>query len=437
MVNSCRVTYKGRLGLLGALLVLLSGSALWGAAPHVHAASTVSVTFWNAYSKYAEKELIKQIAQFEKLYPAITINEVDAHSYNALFQKEQSAIFAGNPPVMGQAYENWVAPFLQSNSVVELTPFVNGSNGLSATDIKDYYPAMWADGLMPNGKRYMMPSSKSDVVLYYNPDILKSIGVMAAPQTWSDFAADAIKATKLTAGRPSQWGLSMSVDESTWYAIFSSYGSPVVVKGKGAFNNPKAAAAVALFRKLIVNGSLELVPSTSYQDQVDFTNGHTAFYIGSSAGLSYVLSGAKGHFTPMAAVLPAGPAGHATEMYGAPLVIFAKASMAQQAAAWTFMKWLTLPAQTADWSLATGYMPVRQSAVDLPAMKAYYTQTPTAVASVDSLRYAVVEPPLVGWAQSRDVIAQALQNALTGRMSASAALNAAAVRVTSLLAGGH
>jgi multiple sugar transport system substrate-binding protein len=126
-----------------------------------------------------------------------------------------------------------------------------------------------------------------------------------------------------------------------------------------------------------------------------------------------------------------------SELFGAPLVIFSKASSAQQQAAWTLMKWLTEPAQTAQWAINTGYMPVRKSASDLPALKAFYAAVPGAKASVASLPFAALEPPLVGWAQSRDAIETALQAAFTGRQDAKAAMSAAALKVNSLLAGGH
>jgi multiple sugar transport system substrate-binding protein len=216
-----------------------------------------------------------------------------------------------------------------------------------------------------------------------------------------------------------------------------AYGSDVVTGKKAVFDNPKALAPVTMFHDLIAAKAVQIVPPNSFQDQSDFTSGKTAMYVGSSAGLSFVLAGAKGHFNPVETVLPAGPAGRVTELFGAPLVIFSKASMAQQQAAWTFMKWATEPAQTAQWAMNTGYMPVRKSAVDLPVMKAFYAKVPGAKASVNSLAFAVLEPPLVGWAQSRDAIQTGLQAAWSGSKDPKAAMAAAAQKVDSLLAGGH
>jgi len=122
------------------------------------------------------------IPQFEATHPAIKFTEVDAKSYNALLQKEQAAIFAGNPPVMGQAYEEWVAGVLKSKAVSDLTPFIAGQDGLSASAIADFFPALWADGLMPDSKRYMMPFSKRDIIFYYNPPCSRPPASVARPR---------------------------------------------------------------------------------------------------------------------------------------------------------------------------------------------------------------------------------------------------------------
>ena len=69
----------------------------------------------------------------------------------------------------------------KNNAIEDLTPYVTAANGLSAADIKDFYTSMWADGML-DGKRLMMPFSKSDIVLYYNPALLAKYGIMSPPE---------------------------------------------------------------------------------------------------------------------------------------------------------------------------------------------------------------------------------------------------------------
>ncbi len=70
----------------------------------------------------------------------------------------------------------------KNNAVEDLGPYINGKNGLSAADIKDFYTSVWNDGVL-HGKHYMMPFSKSDTVLYYNPALLAKSGISKPPKT--------------------------------------------------------------------------------------------------------------------------------------------------------------------------------------------------------------------------------------------------------------
>lgn len=396
------------------------------ARPH---ASPVAITIWTAYTKGLSATLAQLIHNFEQKYPGITVTHVSAVDYNTLLQKEESAIFAGNPPTLGQAYEAWVEQFTRSHAVQDLSPYIDGKNGLSREQIGDYFTSEWNDGVL-HGTRYMMPFSKSDIVLYYNPALLKRSGITAPPATWDQFAADCARLTKIENGRASQWGATLQVDEADWYAWEYEWGNQVLdAHNKAAFATSKGAAPVAFFANLAKHKYIVVSTTQNYQDQADFDAGKTAFDISTSAGLSYVLAAAEPGVQVSVAPFPAGPVRQATEMYGAPLVIFSKAPEAQKQAAWTFLKWLTEPAQTAYWSIQTGYMPVRRSALDLPEMRAYYKKYPTRKASVEELNNAIIEPSLNGWPKAQNDLQTVLLAALTGSKSPLEAMRQAAQQV--------
>ncbi len=121
-------------------------------------------------------------------------------------------------------------------------------------------------------------------------------------------------------------------------------------------------------------------------------------------------------------------------MYGAPFAMFSKATTAQKQAAWLFLKFITEPAQTAYWSMHTGYMPVRRSALTTPALKAYYKQYPDRLAPVQQLDNAVLEPALNGWEKAISDIATQMTAALTGTKDPTAAMQQAATEVNADLA---
>lgn len=417
------------LGLIGSLGV--AGAPAHGAP----ARAQVTITVWHEYTKLNLDAFNHLISEFEAANPTIKVEQVASVNYTALFQKLQSAVFAGNPPTIAQAYENWVQQFTtKNNAIQDLTPYINGKNGLSQADIKDFYKGMWADGML-DGKRLMMPFSKSDIVLYYNPVLLNKVGIKAPPKTWDEFAADCAKLTVINNGHASQWCTTYQVDESTWYTWEHEWGNAVLnAKNQAAFGNAKGAAPLVFFANLVKKKEMAVSTTTNYQDQADFDSGKTAFDISTSAGLSYEISGASPGVQVKVAAFPAGPVTQATEMFGAPFALFSKASDAQKQAAWLFLKFITEPAQTAYWSMHTGYMPVRRSALNIPALKAYYKQYPDRLSSVDQLDNAILEPALSGWEKATTDIATQMGAALNGTKDPTSAMQQAASQVNADLA---
>ena len=70
-----------------------------------------------------------------------------------------------------------------------------------------------------------------------------------------------------------------------------------------------------------------------------------------------------------------------------------KSSPEKQAAAWEYSKFLNDPENQADWSVSTGYIPIRQSAADLPQVQQYWAADPGFKVAYDQLVGGVRTPP--------------------------------------------
>jgi ABC-type glycerol-3-phosphate transport system substrate-binding protein len=426
-----RTGKKGRISAAVLLAIIFGVGSLPANASRPHA--QVTVTVWTAYTKGLLDAFNALTTQFEKAYPNISIQEVSSVSYTALQQKEESAILANNTPTIAQAYESWVQQYEQSGAVQNLAPYINNKkSGLSKKDIADFFVGDWRDGLLGKS-RVMMPFSKSDIVLYFDGPMLRRAGIKSPPSTWTQFAADCAKLTKGPAGHPTQWCTTLQAPESEWFAWEQEWGNKILDKSNhAAFNSKAGAAPIAFFQNLVKKGEMVISQTANYQDEADFDAGKTAFDIGTSAGLTYEIAGAKPGVAVGEAEFPAGPKGRVTELYGAPLMMFKNASPAEKQAAWTFMKWLTEPKQTAYWAEHTGYMPVRRSA--LPLMKSYYVHNPQQRASVQEQDVAKVEPTLAGWSKASNDVNSILLQALTNQFSALDAVRKAASQVNTDLA---
>ena len=116
-------------------------------------------------------------------------------------------------------------------------------------------------------------------------------------------------------------------------------------------------------------------------------------------------------------------------------VIARDASPAQKEAGWAFIKWMTEPAQTISLSKATGYMPIRTSAVNSPEMQAFYKQNPNYKTAIDQLRTAQRFPYTPALIEiQREVIQPNLEAAVLGIKTAAEVMQTAEAKANEILA---
>ncbi len=380
----------------------------------------VKVSFWNAMNYKQGETLNALIKEFNATHPRIEIDGTSFSSYRPLQQKTIAAIAAGNPPVLTQAYENWVAQYITGGYLIPMEKFVYGPDGLLKKDREDFFKNMWDDGYLPDGKLWMLPFNKSNIVMYYNVDMLKKYGI-SVPKTWDEFEKDC---KILTKSDGSQWGVSYTPSVDLWYARVYEYGGQVLsrdyrkvlVDQTPSSDKPAALVALEKFNDLVKNGEMHI--TTRYSYQTDFGNQRCAFIFASVASYYYINKAVGGKFKFAEAPIPAGPAGQHSVMYGTNVVIFGtNSSVDQQNGAWKFVKWFTSPRQTARWSIGSGYLPVRKSALQLPILKNFLAEHPDLKAGYDQLPNCLVEPPISAWNPSRRDIAAELQKIYLGKIS--------------------
>jgi sn-glycerol 3-phosphate transport system substrate-binding protein len=123
---------------------------------------------------------------------------------------------------------------------------------------------------------------------------------------------------------------------------------------------------------------------------------------------------------------------------GATLWIAADKGDEQTAAAWDYIKFLVDPEVQSRWAAATGYVPVRQSSVDIAPISTTYVNDPRFKVAFDQLvdpasDVAANGPVLGPLREIRVVTSRAVQEALTGGDPA-AALSVAAGQADALIA---
>jgi multiple sugar transport system substrate-binding protein len=213
------------IGLTGAAAVVLAGCSATPAAD----SGPVTITYTNFISQGAnEGNLKKIVAAFEKENPDITV-KVTTLPYADYDTAQQTDIAAGTQSdVFDIDGSSHYGP-LQENGVLAELKGVDGS----------VYNKGLLDTYQTDGTQYALPTSFSDVVLYYNKDLFDAAGVSYPTDkwTWADETAAAKKITNAAAG---VWGDHQPVTWNEYYKVLVQNGESFLnAKGtKVAFNTP-------------------------------------------------------------------------------------------------------------------------------------------------------------------------------------------------------
>ncbi|MHA7178212.1 ABC transporter substrate-binding protein [Arthrobacter sp. Sr24] len=144
---------------------------------------TLTVWSWDGTVKEA-------VPGFQKLYPNITVNVVNAGSSTDEYTALDNAIQAGSGVPDIAMFEYFSLPlFAIPGKLTDLSEF--GAQDLAA----DYVDAAWGN-VSIDGKPYALPSDYGPAAMFYNQKVFSEAGVDAPPATWDEYyeAAKKIRA---------------------------------------------------------------------------------------------------------------------------------------------------------------------------------------------------------------------------------------------------
>ncbi|MCL2317002.1 MAG: sugar ABC transporter substrate-binding protein [Actinomycetia bacterium] len=422
-----RLTHLAAVGLIavvGCSLTACSGGANnTAAAPGTSASSSaapVTITYNNFISNGGnEANLDKIVKAFESANPGIKVN-VKTMAYADYFTALQTDIVANTTAdVFDIEYANYKA--YQANGVLAPLKGVDTS----------VYPANLADAYATDGTQYALPSSFSNVVLFYNKDLFDKAGVSypTADWTWADEKAAAEKLTDQAAG---VWGDYQPISYYEFYkAVAQSGGNLLSADGKStAFNNQAGIdAATWLTEKAgTVMPTAAQGAGTPDFDSKLFADGKLAMW---HTGIWMFGTLGDVPFNWDIAVEP-GNTQHASAMFSNALAVSANSKNKEAAQKWAqFMSSSDVMVSTrlaAGWELP----PVADESKLQPYLTAGKPANRQAV--FDSLKGVALAPSIgEGQTQMQDIITDQLTEAAAGRASVKDAVAAAAQKVDALL----
>ena len=399
----------------------------------------VEIVMWHSMPRASEETLQKLTDQFNASQGDVQVKLLNTTSYNDTFTKYRAGLGSGDLPDVVQIQDTSLQGMIDSQSVVPIGACVKADK-YDTSDIipraLDYWTV--ADTL------YGMPFNVSNPVLYYNKKAFQKAGLDPnKPPTTLDELRSASQ--KLVDTGTTKFGYSIKLDP--WYLEhwLAKSGKAYVNNGNG---REKRATAVTFDNKTgreifawldgMVDDKLAIntgPPAGNIDNLLAIGAGNAAMTIDTSGNLGSILQVlGSGQFPDVeigVAPMP-GPVGKGGVLVGGAALYIPKASSPEkQAAAWKYIKYLLEPSSQAQWSVGTGYVPLRKSALDDPTLKAAWAATPEYKVAYDQLLNGVnnvaTAGPVIGpYTEVRDVVVNALTQMLTQGQDPKAALTSAA-----------
>ena len=398
---------------IAVMLMWLVGCDQHDGTPGTGGAKTV-IEFWHSQKRQNEDALEAVVARFNAQSPDYEIRLSNLGSYTTLFQKLRAAVQARSLPDIAIAYESMVAELVQADCVVGLDGYLDHPDyGLSPQEQADIFPSFLQSNRYPefDDKLLSFPFTKSLLMLYYNAEILEAAGHDRPPATWKAFVGQCRDVKARTGKLPYAYAR----DPSSLDSMILSRGG-VLAPERGAtsgLGTPEAVAALATLKQLVDEGLASVTPFESDDDRLHFSQGACAFILRSSTTRSYmrkdmVDAAGRDRFAWSMACPPVGEGQpRLTVLYGGNIVMF-RGTPERQRGAWEFIRFFVSPEVTAEWSVKTGYLPVRKSAAEEPILKRFLAEHPRNRAAFDTIPCGVREPSVAGWQKIREDIAQTL-----------------------------
>jgi len=400
----------------------------------------IELEFWHAMGGPLGDALTKLVNEFNEIHPDIHINEISMGRYQALSQKLMAAIVANTQPDMAQAYEAWIAKFIEGNALVPVEKFINGPNGLSQEELDDFYPVFIKSSTFDD-TMYAFPFNKSVRVMYYNKDMFyrNGLDINKPPVTWDEFITVGKQLTqdRDNDGKIDQWGTTFATNAWQFENCLLEAGGQLTNEAltEPLFNSKYGVEALD-FLSGQLNKSKIAYLSTGYDGQNDFLASKVGMVEGSSVSMVYLHKGGIPFNLGMGAV----PYFRTKKslVSGTNIVIFKDDKDPQQQekqeACWEFIKWFTSPKQTANWSNMTYYMPVRKSAIEDEETQAKFKKYPGLKSVYDQLLNAEVEPQTDAWFETRKLLEeQVIEAVFRNQIGAQEALDNLADKMREIL----
>lgn len=337
----------------------------------------VEIEFWYGLGSVAGETMESIIADFNASQDEVVLTGIQQANYSETWQKVQAGLAAGNAPAVFIGDAGLAAAYGGEDGILEPLDEYMSSDEFNKDDL---LPVFTEPNII-DGKTYGLPAYGTSQIMYFNTKVFEAAGVDPdeAFSSWEKLA-EASKTIQEKSdaefGHMIMWGSGNLVDMalSNGGQILSEDGKTVLI------NSPEWLEAWDFARKQIhEEKTMGLISGGQgweywYKTIDQVMNGNAGGYTGSSGDrgdldFSYIdareqpgMNGNEGK-----------PTAGSLNMH------VSKASdQAEKDAAFKWMEYFTSPEVQAQWSMKIGYIPVRQSTMEVAEYKKSVEENPYA-----------------------------------------------------------
>ncbi len=396
---------------LTAVVLTLLLLALTGVTQAQDQPTEIKYMMWGSPEELAVWQTL--VDNFQQSNPNIHVT-VDVSDWDSYWDKLQTLFAGGTPPDVfamdAPLYLDW-----QSRGVLlNLQPYLDATPGF----LDDFYPVTLQVYQRDDGY-YGLPRDFQTVVLYYNKDMFDAAGMDYPTDDWTldDLRAAAQKLTLDSNGDgiTDQWGFATDLwdMELFWSEMIWDHGGSIISDDhtQTLINEGGAKDAWSFISSMALDDKSMPDPNQSQQFGGDpFAAGVAAM---TTIGHWVVPQYAGLNFKWDVAAFPAGPAGRATSVNSAGIVVASGSQHPDQA--WELVKYVdSVAGQTSLAQLGLS-IPVLQSLAPV-----FLQQTTAPIREqvfLDALDYAHVKPVFRGYDEWSTVVGDGMLPVWTGDMS--------------------
>jgi sn-glycerol 3-phosphate transport system substrate-binding protein len=371
---------------------------------------------------------------FNASQPDVSVSLVNQDSYTDTLTLYTAALSGGTLPDVVQMETSDLQLMIDSQSIVSAQAAIDADH----YDLSDFLPSA-VDYFKVGGVIWALPFNISSQVLYFDANAFVKAGLDASspPTTLVDLQSTA---QKIVTSDTQKYGMSLKLSPSTFEEWLAMAAQPLLNNGNGrtsratsvVFDGTEGKTIASYYEEMYSTKLAQATSATTYDNLFAIANRIAPMTLETSAALGTVVGLLGGYPEVKLGVgpMPGPSATGGVFVGGAGLYMVSKSPDERQDAAWQYIKYLVEPAQQATWAAASGYIPVRKSAISESALQSRWTQIPEFKVAYDQIlaspQSAATAGPVSGAQAQVDNAVQDGLTSISNGTSAGAALAQAA-----------